>query len=321
MEGMGGDKDIAYTKLMLSIPRGVTISVACHTVAYDYATITQPTTRPLPPYTYKSRFEGVYAASIAIRGRDGKFLTPKEFRVLIGEAKKYLAAATQYINDGEQWLPGPLTGSYRRLIRSVDSTYNDADPNDVPRWAQTRTALGNVGALIAMLGRYSRVAGLPGAEPIKQSPLMVGCTSRRMDTRCKQHLPENKMANTTHTWALTLCLLKHMGLSPEVVTIPVLVTLEQDDLPTAERLVSTLAQSHIGQLGYNIVEGGGKHDVITPSEAGLLDMYVHVHVDAGWVLKQMKAAQKELQHRVELNAEASRLNDRDLHILAQHKRD
>lgn len=148
-----------------------------------------------------------------------------------------------------------------------------------------------------------------------------------MDRRCKQyhgagkacdkqHLPENKMANTTHTWALTLCLLKHMGLSPEVVTIPVLVTLEQDDLPTAERLVSTLAQSHIGQLGYNIVEGGGKHDVITPSEAGLLDMYVHVHVDAGWVLKQMKAAQKELQRRVELNAEASRLNDRDLHILA-----
>lgn len=198
MEGLGADKDIAYTKLMLSIPRGVTISVACHTVAYDYATIRQLTTRPLPPYTYESRFKGVYAASIAIRGRDGKLLTPKEFRVLIGEAKEYLAAATQYINDGEQWLPGPLTGSYRRLIRSVDSTYNDADPNDVPRWAQTRTALGNVGALIAMLGRYSRVAGLPGDEPIKQSPLMVGCTSRRMDTRCKQHLPENKMANTTH---------------------------------------------------------------------------------------------------------------------------
>lgn len=105
---------------MLSIPRGVTISVTCHTVAYDYATITQLTTRPLPPYTYESRFKGVYAASIAIRGQDGKFLTPKEFRVLIGGAKEYLAAATQYINDGEQWLPGPLTGSYRRLIRSVD---------------------------------------------------------------------------------------------------------------------------------------------------------------------------------------------------------
>ncbi|KAK1829467.1 hypothetical protein QBC39DRAFT_133502 [Podospora conica] len=172
-----------------------------------------------------------------------------------------------------------------------------------------------------MSKRYLTVTELPDDEPIKQSPLMVGCSARRMETRCKSHLPESRMGNTTLTWALTLSVLKHMGLSPTVVSIPVLVTAEAGDLPVAERLVTVLAQSHIGQIGYNIVEGGGQHDAsgLDDDEDRLIDLLFHVHIEGGWPEKQTKAALNELRYRQELDDEVTRTNKAELAALTAYE--
>jgi hypothetical protein len=135
---------------------------------------------------------------------------------------------------------------------------------------------------------------------------MVGCTTRQMEERCTKHLPESKMGSSTPTWALTLSIIKHMGLTPEVVSIPMVVTAEPQKLPIAERLVTTLARSR--QTGYNITEDGERSDVSVRDGARYFDKLYHLCNVTGWALTQLEAARKELKSRCELYDKFSRLH-------------
>lgn len=63
---------------------------------------------------------------------------------------------------------------------------------------------------------------------------MVGCTSTIIDKRTKAYLYASGLTGTTATWGLMLCLLQAMGYYAEVVVVPVLVTVTNEELPLAE---------------------------------------------------------------------------------------
>lgn len=124
---------------------------------------------------------------------------------------------------------------------------------------------------------------------------MGGCTSRTIEERTKSHLLGSGLHSTTATWGLTLCTIRAMGFFPEVVVVPIIVTQTNDELPLAERLVTTLAQSFVEQDGFDIIEAGGQGDKSGP--AATQACLTHVYVGAPWVNAQLKTALNEMKRR------------------------
>lgn len=104
---------------------------------------------------------------------------------------------------------------------------------------------------------------------------MVGSTSKQMCLRAEHHHPVvgSTLQNTTSTWGLLCCAVAQIGRTSITVSIPVLATITDEDLPVAEMLVTTLAQSLVTQTGFNIVEGGGQGDGVDVSDIEQVDVF------------------------------------------------
>jgi hypothetical protein len=166
MQGIARDEELAYTKLMLAIPKEVAISVARYTVASDFVPRRSGPALPKPPYTYSGKFKGVYAVSAALEGRDGRFLSPREIRVLIKCMEGYLAAAARHVRSGDQWPDAsPRTSRNRNVIRPVDTAYNNPRPDDKPRLVKGAAGIDNVTALVDIFKVYLKVPAIPATSP------------------------------------------------------------------------------------------------------------------------------------------------------------
>ncbi|KAK1836282.1 hypothetical protein QBC39DRAFT_326837 [Podospora conica] len=143
-----------------------------------------------------------------------------------------------------------------------------------------------------MLERHIPASGVY-TKPIKQSPLMVGCSTNAVKDRWKSHLPGPGL-NTTATWGFVLCLTRHMGLDPDVRVIPALTTVKKQELAAAERLVTALAQSLVSLHGFNIVDGGGK------SEVSKANARLELHGQKSWMHEHASSAFDEAQRRMGL---------------------
>lgn len=83
MEVLTEDIDASVTLMMLRINKDVLSSLVRHTLAYDFFPRPANSGHPSPPKTFNPRHRGTYATSIAIKGRDGHFLTKLEIRSLV----------------------------------------------------------------------------------------------------------------------------------------------------------------------------------------------------------------------------------------------
>lgn len=287
MEVLTEDIDASVTLMMLRINKDVLSSLIRHTLAYDFFPWPANSGHPSPPKTFNHRHRGVYATSIAIRARDGKFLTKLEIRSLIARLRAYVHAA-DYLSGTGFWPNQAIRDAHKRVIEDIDRRYrSDFAQSSKPRFIPSTRAATNTRLLISALERYALFPG-PGNVPLQQSPIMVGCTSRTIEERTKSHLPGSGLHSTTAPWGLTLCTIRAMGFSPEVVVVPIIVTQTNDELPLAERLVTTLAQLFVEQDGFNIIEAGGQGDKSGP--AATQACLTHVYVGAPWVYAQLETA-------------------------------
>jgi len=245
-------------QLILMLPRQLMMSVAKQTLAYD---LTRRRGQ-LMPETYSGKMKGAYAAAMRIIGRDGRFLSPNELSRVSSGVRKYVAHASEYYSMDKNWSwPGGREAA--GFVHRIDRWPHNLRIDRPPRWVKghSLTVTSKVLALADMLDKYveaSKVFGKPD-ECLMQSPLMVGCSTQAMEKRCKDHWSAD-LSRTSSAWALVRCLIEDLGLKVDVVSVPVLATVERWQLPYAERLVTTLAQSFVTQHGFNLIEGGANKD-------------------------------------------------------------
>lgn len=163
----------------------------------------------------------------------------------------YLGAA-EFRLTRNAWGNTGIGVGFQQAIESVDRYFRKGAPSDMPRFIDGPRAATNTKFLIKALKLYASFPG-PGNEFLRQAPIMVGCTRTTIQKRTKAHMHASGLTSTTATWGLTLCLLHAMGHHAEVVVVPVMVTVTNEDLPLAEQLVTALAQSLVEQHGFNIV--------------------------------------------------------------------
>ncbi|KAG8405475.1 hypothetical protein J3458_022129 [Metarhizium acridum] len=90
-----------------------------------------------------------------------------------------------------------------------------------------------------------------------QSPLYVGC-SDKMEKRTQDYIGPSNLVNINKLLVLALNILKIMNLPSGLYARPVIRIWERHQLPYAERLVATLAESLVAQNGFNATEAGGR---------------------------------------------------------------
>ncbi|TPX11315.1 uncharacterized protein E0L32_001133 [Thyridium curvatum] len=247
------DQHCEMLKLLHQIPTDLCESIIRGTVAYDAK---RGTNRP---DAYSDDGPGTYVAGMSIDGRHGKFLSIAEISVLINDLTAYLDAYGIWQLPGGRWDP-TIPGADRAadLIRAVDSQYGRPQADGSPRFVRNPAAAQKVRLLVENFRRRIDIGRDPTHNVWQtQSPLMVGCTSKTIGLRGREHDPAQGLGNTTYTWALTLCLIKRMGLVPSVTVRPVIRIWEREQLWRSKMLVTMLAQSLVTQQGFNVIQGGG----------------------------------------------------------------
>ncbi|KAM7190450.1 hypothetical protein V8F20_009733 [Naviculisporaceae sp. PSN 640] len=276
-------------RLCLMLPFDLTKSLVKHTLAYDFKRPCPPN----PPHTYSPDIRGVYAVGISIQGRGGKFLTGREIRDVVVILNDYIDGVEAWAQNHESWDKTNSTHAYwARHICSVDDHFINTSPRpwDPPRWFQGRGFVIRARALIQMLTRLADAATATGTDnvPMVQSPVMVGCTQETMAGESARHLGESGLENTIPTYGLTLCAIaSYNQLVPEPVAVPILATVQPEELPAGEMLLTTLAQSLVTQTGFNVVEGGGTSDRSDQSKVDASMIYVYETVP--WFRQHMAA--------------------------------
>lgn len=96
-----------------------------------------------------------------------------------------------------------------------------------------------------------------------------------------------------------------MGHHAEVVVVPVMVTVTNEDLPLAEQLVTALAQSLVEQHGFNIVQAGSQGNASTGRCNEVTED--HVIINSYWVLPQLEKALDEINRRKKLEDDVEEL--------------
>ncbi|KAK0639098.1 hypothetical protein B0T16DRAFT_394889 [Cercophora newfieldiana] len=294
------DPDHLVTRLMLALPTHVAVSLAQHTLAYDFGRDQQAR-----PSTYSHVYRGVYATAIRIEGRDGRFLTSAELKKVRGRIISYVDAAEKWCRDGDS-----LSAGERDAIDRLDRHYISAQrarSRTGPRFIEGKKTVVKFRRFVEMLRRYQYVGAPGGApaddtQPMIQCPQMVGCTTRAIYSRVEQHRPDSGLQMTTSTWACMLCAIKEIGLEPLVVGVPILNTVDLKELQVGEQLITTIAQSLVTQDGFNIIEGGGQDD--RDNDADYDTRQTYVHGTTTWLHNSIAAAEKELIRREEIRTSA-----------------
>lgn len=238
--------------LMHSTSPAMMKSLMRQTVAYD-------SKRGSQLATYNDDTPGTYVAALAIAGRDGAFLSENEIESLINHFREY-HEATKYYNQHKKW-DGSAAGQAHKAV--VARVHGAGFKGGAPDLLGNSCATLMVGDLIAMFKRRVR----PDLDPAgttfqRQSPLMIGCTSKTIRERVACHdVMANGPKQTTWTWAFTIfCIERCLGLGVEVVSKPIIIAFGPGNVSLSEIGITVLARSLVTQKGFNIVPGGGRGD-------------------------------------------------------------
>lgn len=254
-----GDPRSEIWRIFHTIPRRVLESLVLGTVAHDFL---RKSDRP-DHYRDMSGF-GVYAVAIAVAGRHGAWLKPKELTTLIENLERYIRASVSYLQrKGAGGRPEQREWDF---VSKVDNMFGQHDQEYGPRFVVSDEdhVIDGWQALVTSLKRRrdSSLAIDPsGNKPLLQGPLYAGC-SAKLQNRSRAYDPQSgkktKLDGVNRAYALVMSLMMYMDLEPTHVCRCVTRLWRRTELPIAEILVAALGNSYISQDGLNRIVCGGE---------------------------------------------------------------
>ncbi|CAJ0552183.1 Ff.00g061620.m01.CDS01 [Fusarium sp. VM40] len=210
---------------------------------------------------------GIYVIGLARKNSGGKFLNGAELRDLINGLEQYIRGA-KVINSSSNVGLSAQQLEDKKWTMKVDGIYRQAgDPTD-----------GSVAQFIKKNGEKSiqelvtsfkrRVTNLDTTNTVRQiqSPLYVGC-SIDLNTRVNNYY--RNLRDTNKPLCLTVSVLEALNLKMDIIIKIALRTWKDEQLPLAERLVTTLARSLVHQTGFNATQAGANSTSPTRSVLSL----------------------------------------------------
>lgn len=281
------------------IPRDMLKSLALGTVAYDY----YPRGSQAPRDGYKIPKKGgygIYVFGLAVKDRQGKWLTATELKVLIRDLERYVAAYEYWSNNDNSWSRSRRSRDLRGFVNDVDNQIGKYDESS-PRYITSEDAKDSMMALISSLQRRvdeSLKLDPTGSTQLIQTPLYVGLSTKLAD-RMPMHDPtstkDDALENSNKAHALVCSLMKVQGLSPQAVSRVVLLLWDKEDLWLWETLVCAIANGLISQDGFNRTECGSRVRSNGPSIDPDAEDIVKVH--HGYLYDNSRATLMYLQER------------------------
>ncbi|OTB02813.1 hypothetical protein M426DRAFT_322405 [Hypoxylon sp. CI-4A] len=168
-----------------------------------------------------------------------------------------------------------------------------------PKFARssTRDITRHIRELISMLQRRIDL-GFDDTVPQKISPVYVGC-SHKMIKRLPGHDPDlSSMETSSNALSLLLACIKHIGLIPMAIGLPVVPAWEEPQIPLAEMLVTVLAQSLVSLNGLNVIKPRTSTPMDDEIHAPLFDStFEHVLDHRPWFAQNMQDSLDFLENR------------------------
>lgn len=254
------DPGSAVWRIFHTIPRQVLTSLVLGTFAHDFLR-----TRDRPEHYRDMQGFGVYAVAIAVAGRDGAWLKPRELTTLIDNLERYIEASISYY-EHEGLAPGGQAQREWDFVAKIDNMFGQHAKEDGPRFVKSGEdhVLASWRALVTSLKlrRDMSLAIDPsGIRPLLQGPLYVGC-SAKLQNRSKMYDPQTgqktKLDGVNRAYAMVMSLMLFQGREPAHVCRCVTRLWNSTELPIAEILVAALGNSYISQDGFNRIVCGGE---------------------------------------------------------------
>lgn len=284
-----------------AIPRQLLQSLILGTVAWDY----HPS-RGSSRQKYDSKTDiGIYALGVAVKARQGAWLTANEIGAMIGHMQEYVAGYDAWtVHQGQPTTPRDV--QLAEFVTKIDTQHGTHDtPTLGPRFCGTASQKRGLQDLIKSLGERMRASLLldpQGTTPMVQSPLYIGC-SVVLENWTRAHDPQvgktSAMTQSNKLLAMMLSLMKYQGLESETTVVTVLHLWKKQDLDFSETLICSLAQSMACQSGCNMVEcgdakGKGKSDSACEDYVKARVSYLHDNITLS--IRDAEARQAFLDH-------------------------
>lgn len=276
----GMDRPQNFT-IFQCIPRDMLKSLALGTVAYDY--FPRGSSSPRGGYKVpKKGGYGIYVFGLAVKDRQGKWMTATELKVLIQNLERYVEAYDAWSGNDDSWPVNRRSRILRAFVNDVDNRIGKHDVSG-PRYITSDAVKEGMTALISSLQRRvveSLKLDPTGSTQLIQTPLYVGLSTKLAD-RMPKHDPTSKksraLENSNKEHGLVCSLMKVQGLGPQAVSRVVLLLWDKEDLWLWETLVCAIANGLISQDGFNRTECGSRVHSNGPSIDPDAEDIVKVH--------------------------------------------
>lgn len=250
------DTDWRNFVTFLSIPRPMLESIILGTVAWDHDS-KRGSDRGF--YKQAQRF-GIYVIGLAVRDRQGAWLTALETTTLVTNATKYLEAYDMWA-ENEAWPTTDAAQELKDFVAKVDNQLglHEHDTSRFVTSADDRIAMNDLVAGLKERVERSLELDPAGNLPMIQTPLYVGMSdelSKRLPKHDSTMSANSILASSNKPCAFVMSLMKLQGREPLPKAVCVLRVWEKRDLNFAETLVSALAHSMICHDGFNWTECG-----------------------------------------------------------------
>ncbi|CAM1510647.1 Fc.00g009820.m01.CDS01 [Cosmosporella sp. VM-42] len=232
--------------MLHSMDRTALRAIVLSTVAHD--TITGEAKWLPMPHASEGKVPGVYVVGLCRSNQQGKFLNIRETRASVDGIDKYV--------KGYRVLKAHHTRTQMGI--GVPLSASDVAPTsnipDGARFLEQDSELESIRALAFSFSRRCNTS-LDPSEDIRQiqSPIYVGC-SIDLKTRTSRYA---NASNVNKPLSLTMSILTALNYPVKPIVQIALRIWEQDQLPLAEQLITTLACSLVYQHGFNATEAGG----------------------------------------------------------------
>ncbi|KAK8100096.1 hypothetical protein PG999_010470 [Apiospora kogelbergensis] len=320
--GVDGLVDDSMMGLLHSVHPFVLRSVCMGTIAYDFHDEDSSNWQNV----YNEYGPGVYAVGIAIRGREGKFLTPAEIRTLLELLKGYAASCEAREAHGsedvhepmqlddqqrdqlrvsmdidKQYMPFiPETPPSERAVNlededesapglesgSEEAVEDESQDLHRPRFSRGKDMTKNIHAVIRGFNSRLLMAGDSDLPQI-QSPLVIG-SSNDLQNRKQDYRPAVMcLRNADRVYWLIMSIIQYMGLTPLEVFVPFTKAWKVAHINQGEILGTLIGSSLVCAAGLNIHQPGAKKNNRPPDDV----MFERTYLDAirrDWYLDNMK---------------------------------
>ncbi|KAL2072909.1 hypothetical protein VTL71DRAFT_12252 [Oculimacula yallundae] len=229
---------------------------------------------------------GSYVATFAVKGRNGKGLTIKEWRMVQQKWDMYIA------KDPKDAVEATIIDMKYPCASWNKETILEGNENGERKlWFKTAHQFSECINL--------RIPSdwVPNEDvPQLQSPLYIGC-SKDLAARVHYYDPLGTMSAASKSWRLLMSILKHCGIEVDTIMIPLIKIWETSHLNKAEILLTMLAGSHISEGGLNQHPPGG-HRSMNHSEDKFLEAQTQAFCRYRWTTENLRRSEEELDRRL-----------------------